>query len=86
MENIYIYTAVSVFLLVASLIILRNIFYKERKKSNDIKKTIEELYKKIEENPEDYGAIYELAKREEEIGEMVSALWKYELLANNGLL
>ena len=38
MENIYIYTAVSVFLLVASLIILRNIFYKERKKSNDIKK------------------------------------------------
>lgn len=86
MENIYIYTAVSVFLLVASLIILRNIFYKERKKSNDIKKTIEELYKKIEENPEDYGAIYELAKREEEIGEMESALGKYELLANNGVL
>ena len=86
MENIYIYTAVSVFLLVASLIILRNIFYKERKKSNDIKKTIEELYKKIEENPEDYGAIYELAKCEEEIGEMESALGKYELLANNGVL
>ena len=86
MENIYIYIAVSVFLLVASLIILRNIFYKDGKKSGDIKKTIEELYKKIEENPEDYGAIFELAKCEEEIGEMESALSKYELLANNGVL
>lgn len=86
MENIYIYIAVSVFLLIASLIILRNIFYKSGKNSSDIKKTIEELYKRIEENPEDYGSIYELAKLEEEIGEMESALEKYEMLANNGVL
>lgn len=86
MENIYIYIGVSVFLLVASLIILRNIFYKDDKNSSDIKKIIEELYKRIEENPEDYGAIYELAKREEEIGEMELALEKYEMLANNGVL
>lgn len=86
MENIYIYIAVSFFLLIASLIILRNIFYKSGKNSSDIKKTIEELYKRIEENPEDYGSIYELAKLEEEIGEMESALEKYEMLANNGVL
>lgn len=86
MENIYIYIAVSVFLLIASLIILRNIFYKSGKNSSDIKKTIEELYKRIEENPEDYGSIYELAKLEEEIGEMESSLEKYEMLANNGVL
>ena len=52
----------------------------------DIKKTIEELYKKIEENPEDYRAIYDLAKCEEEIGKIELALEKYELLANNGIL
>ena len=86
MENIFIYVAVSVFLLVASLVILRNIFYKDGKNSGDIKKTMEELRKKIEENPEDYGAIFELAKCEEEIGEMESALEKYEILANNGIL
>lgn len=87
MEIFFICGAISVFLLIASLIILRNIFYKTGKKhSKDIKKTIEELYKKIENNPEDYGAIYELAKCEEEIGEMESALNKYEQLANNGIL
>lgn len=86
MENIFIYIVVSVFLLVSSLIILRNIFYKGVKNSGDIKNNIEKLYKKIDEDPEDYGAIYELAKYEEEIGEMESALSKYELLANNGVL
>ena len=86
MENIFIYIVVSVFLLAATLIILRNIFYKGVKNSGDIKRNIEELYKKVEENPEDYGAIFELAKCEEEIGEMESALEKYELLANNGIL
>ena len=86
MENIFIYIVVSVFLLAATLIILRNIFYKGGKNSGDIKRNIEELYKRVEENPEDYGAIFELAKCEEEIGEMESALEKYELLANNGIL
>ena len=86
MDNIFIYITVSVFLLVASLIILRNIFYKGVKNSGDIKRTIESLYKKIDENPEDYGSIYELAKYEEEMGETESALSKYELLANNGVL
>ena len=87
MEDIYIYLAVSVFLVIASLLILRNIFYKNGKKSSkDIKRTIEELYKKIEENPEDYRAIYDLAKCEEEIGEEESALEKFEMLANNGIL
>ena len=57
-----------------------------KKNSKDIKKTIEELYKKIEENPEDYRAIYDLAKCEEEIGKIELALEKYELLANNGIL
>lgn len=87
MEDIFIYLAVSVFLIISSLIILKNIFYRDGKKnSKDIKKTIEELYKKIEENPEDYRAIYDLAKCEEEIGKIELALEKYELLANNGIL
>lgn len=87
MEDIFIYLAVSVFLIISSSIILKNIFYRDGKKnSKDIKKTIEELYKKIEENPEDYRAIYDLAKCEEEIGKIESALEKYELLANNGIL
>ena len=87
MEDIFIYLAVSVFLIISSSIILKNIFYRDGKKnSKDIKKTIEELYKKIEENPEDYRAIYDLAKCEEEIGKIELALEKYELLANNGIL
>lgn len=87
MEDIFIYLAVSVFLIISSSIILKNIFYRDgKKKSKDIKKTIEELYKKIEENPEDYRAIYDLAKCEEEIGKIELALEKYELLANNGIL
>ena len=87
MEDIFIYLAVSVFLIISSSIILKNIFYSDGKKnSKDIKKTIEELYKKIEENPEDYRAIYDLAKCEEEIGKIELALEKYELLANNGIL
>ena len=87
MEDIFIYLAVSVFLIISSSIILKNIFYIDGKKnSKDIKKTIEELYKKIEENPEDYRAIYDLAKCEEEIGKIELALEKYELLANNGIL
>ena len=87
MEDIFIYLAVSVFLIISSSIILKNIFYRNGKKnSKDIKKTIEELYKKIEENPEDYRAIYDLAKCEEEIGKIELALEKYELLANNGIL
>ena len=87
MEDIFIYLAVSVFLIISSSIILKNIFYRGGKKnSKDIKKTIEELYKKIEENPEDYRAIYDLAKCEEEIGKIELALEKYELLANNGIL
>ena len=87
MEDIFIYLAVSVFLIISSSIILKNIFYRDGKKnSKDIKKTIEELYKKIEENPEDYRAIYDLAKCEEEIGKTELALEKYELLANNGIL
>lgn len=87
MEDIFIYLAVSVFLIISSSIILKNIFYRDGKKnSKDIKKTIEELYKKIEENPEDYRAIYDLAKFEEEIGKIELALEKYELLANNGIL
>lgn len=87
MEDIFIYLAVSVFLIIFSSIILKNIFYRDGKKnSKDIKKTIEELYKKIEENPEDYRAIYDLAKCEEEIGKIELALEKYELLANNGIL
>ena len=87
MEYIFIYLAVSVFLIISSSIILKNIFYRDGKKnSKDIKKTIEELYKKIEENPEDYRAIYDLAKCEEEIGKIELALEKYELLANNGIL
>lgn len=87
MEDIFIYLAVSIFLIISSSIILKNIFYRDGKKnSKDIKKTIEELYKKIEENPEDYRAIYDLAKCEEEIGKIELALEKYELLANNGIL
>ncbi|TXJ27563.1 restriction endonuclease [Brachyspira aalborgi] len=87
MEDIFIYLAVSVFLIISSSIILKNIFYRDGKKnSKDIKKTIEELYKKIEENPEDYRAIYDLEKCEEEIGKIELALEKYELLANNGIL
>ena len=86
MDNIFIYITVSVFLLVSSLIILRNIFYSGAKNSGDIKKSVEELYKKIDENPNDYEAVYELAKYEEGIGETESALSKYELLANNGIL
>lgn len=87
MEDIFIYLAVSVFFIISSSIILKNIFYRDGKKnSKDIKKTIEELYKKIEENPEDYRAIYDLAKCEEEIGKIELALEKYELLANNGIL
>ena len=86
MDNIFIYITVSVFLLVSSLIILRNIFYSGAKNSGNIKKSVEELYKKIDENPNDYEAVYELAKYEEEIGETESALSKYELLANNGIL
>ena len=87
MEDIFIYLSVSVFLIISSSIILKNIFYRDGKKnSKDIKKTIEELYKKIEENPEDYRAIYDLAKCEEEIGKIELALEKYELLANNGIL
>ena len=86
MENIFIYIVVSVFLLVSSLIVLKNIFYRSGNDSGDVKNNIERLYKKIEENPEDYEAIYELAKYEEEIGEKESALSKYELLANNGVL
>lgn len=87
MEDIFMYLAVSVFLIISSSIILKNIFYRNGKKnSKDIKKTIEELYKKIEENPEDYRAIYDLAKCEEEIGKIELALEKYELLANNGIL
>ncbi|TXJ59971.1 restriction endonuclease [Brachyspira aalborgi] len=87
MEDIFIYLAVSVFLIISSSIILKNIFYRDGKKnSKDIKKTIEELYKKIEENPEDYRAIYDLAKCEEEIGKIELALEKYESLANNGIL
>ncbi|WP_288521554.1 restriction endonuclease [uncultured Brachyspira sp.] len=87
MEDIFIYLAVSVFLIISSSIILKNIFYRDGKKnSKDIKKTIEELYKKIEENPEDYRTIYDLAKCEEEIGKIELALEKYELLANNGIL
>ena len=87
MEDIFIYLAVSVFLIISSSIILKNIFYRDGKKnSKDIKKTIEELYKKIEENTEDYIAIYDLAKCEEEIGKIELALEKYELLANNGIL
>lgn len=87
MEDIFIYLAVSVFLIISSSIILKNIFYRDGKKnSKDIKKTIEELYKKIEENPEDYRVIYDLAKCEEEIGKIELALEKYELLANNGIL
>lgn len=87
MEDIFIYLAVSVFLIISSSIILKNIFYRDGKKnSKDIKKTIEELYKKIEENPEDYRAIYDLAKCEEEIGKIELALEKHELLANNGIL
>lgn len=87
MEDIFIYLAISVFLIISSSIILKNIFYRDGKKnSKDIKKTIEELYKKIEENPEDYRAIYDLAKCEEEIGKIELALEKYELLANNGIL
>lgn len=87
MEDIFIYLAVSVFLIISSSIILKNIFYRDGKKnSKDIKKTIEELYKKIEENTEDYRAIYDLAKCEEEIGKIELALEKYELLANNGIL
>lgn len=87
MEDIFVYLAVSVFLIISSSIILKNIFYRDGKKnSKDIKKTIEELYKKIEENPEDYRAIYDLAKCEEEIGKIELALEKYELLANNGIL
>lgn len=87
MEDIFIYSAVSVFLIISSSIILKNIFYRDGKKnSKDIKKTIEELYKKIEENPEDYRTIYDLAKCEEEIGKIELALEKYELLANNGIL
>lgn len=87
MEDIFIYLAVSVFLIISSSIILKNILYRDGKKnSKDIKKTIEELYKKIEENPEDYRAIYDLAKCEEEIGKIELALEKYELLANNGIL
>ena len=87
MEDIFIYLAVSVFLIISSSIILKNIFYRDGKKnSKDIKKTIEELYKKIEENPEDYRAIYDLANCEEEIGKIELALEKYELLANNGIL
>ena len=87
MEDIFIYLAVSVFLIISSSIILKNIFYRDGKKNpKDIKKTIEELYKKIEENPEDYRAIYDLAKCEEEIGKIELALEKYELLANNGIL
>ena len=87
MEDIFIYLAVSVFLIISSSIILKNIFYRDGKKnSKDIKKTIEELYKKIEENPEYYRAIYDLANCEEEIGKIELALEKYELLANNGIL
>ena len=87
MYDIFIFLAVSVFLIISSSIILKNIFYRDGKKnSKDIKKTIEELYKKIEENPEDYRAIYDLAKCEEEIGKIELALEKYELLANNGIL
>ena len=44
MEDIFIYLAVSVFLIISSSIILKNIFYRDGKKnSKDIKKTIEEL-------------------------------------------
>ena len=85
-NNIFIYIVVSVFLLASTLIILRNIFYKGGKNSGDIKRNIEELYKRVEENPEDYGAIFELAKYEEEIGDTESALSKYETLANKGVL
>lgn len=77
---IYIIAASAVLVLLIIILIVRIINGKKNKTYKNIKKQIEELNEKINEDSEDYISLYQLAKLEDEIGETESALKKYEKL------
>ena len=89
MENLYIYAIISLILLFLIFILVRkilNINPFKYKKTKSLQNTINEIKKKLEDSPDDYESIYELAKIEESIGEEDSAFQKYEQLIESKVL
>ena len=82
MENIYIYFFIFfllIFISVALYFFITNKLYKNLD-DKSIKNTINELNKKLMNNPNDYNSLYKLALIKDESGEILDALRKYEFL------
>mgnify|MGYP001051632756 CR=1 FL=1 len=71
-------------ILIATIIMIKNIFSKNKNKpKKNTKKLMTELEKNIAENENDFDSLYKLAVLEEEYGSLDKALEKYEKLIEN---
>ncbi|WP_300369146.1 restriction endonuclease [Brachyspira sp.] len=76
--------SVFIIILIATIIMIKNIFSKNSNKpTKNTKKLMAELTKKIAENENDFDSLYKLAMLEEEYGDLSEALQKYEKLIEN---